>query len=970
MPTPNDEYDAIVRAFRESLARGDRPDLRAVWASCPGGGKELLLELIETELIHEVKARRSPRIYDEYPSSFPELTAQELDAFHDLVHRHERILGRPLREQITDALSPASDFPWIPGYQVIRLIARGALGDVWLAKNLELGREEALKIQQAGDLAGPRLDEVQACAILERPNLCRIYRAFEWGDKLVIAFEYVDGLTLQQWKKSTARRPSQEVARLLAPIAEALAYVHEKGWSHGDVKPGNVLLRKSDNSPVLIDLGFARRLDARPDARRMIRGTPQFMAPEQAAGQPASVATDVYSLGATFYDLIRGCPPFDGKTPREVLARLEKESPELPGELGTDVRAILAFALARNPRDRYGSAGALAEDLRLHAAGNLPRHAPVGLLRTVAHRVRQHRLEVIFGAIVGAVLVVAVCLAFYLENTWDTDRKQDQVRRSLNEALSRDKLKGADKDQIERWLAELDTFDRASADRERERYLDRLVRLHDPAPEPLTRDDLERIERLLTSAPGGRQGVRRWSVSPQRWVKFLERAAPYTSRTSLYFFLRRDPERLANLERAARIQPWLAPDPDVVGVQMELICAAMHDGRYDRAWEVAEKVLSQPSVPPTWRMSILRYYVWIAIRRGTNDHLRAAENRVEQVIRSGEKVAAFMEVERARLQLAQGFRSEARQTLEIVQQKVRAGKLPVHFDVVADSGATGEVLYENVPALSVLEGALLLGLLEEQQGEASKARETWRWAYDKVRRQQMACCYQATLLGSLGETIEEEDAAKTVKFTLDDAKIQGLPPELMNNLRLVFDQPAEAKQDHPARVARKVVTLCLRRAWTSTHGREFACKFADRRLPFAEYATAHVRLWLFEGLRIAVIGLAARPEMLSDEEGKLLWNLVQEIERYYQGGDLTDRQLLELLALGFQGGSVEALRAIAKGELSSLLGPLAYVLSRQHRLNLTEGDREADRFLEEARRQADPRRDQPLELLQAVLNKK
>jgi WD40 repeat protein len=300
----------------------------------------------------------------------------------------------------------------LDGWQVghfwlIRRLGSGGYGIVYLAEDQRLGRQVALKVPRP-ELLGSAvvrrrfLREARAAAGLDHPNLVPLYEAGEAGPYCYIASAYCEGPTLATWLRGRAEPiPPAGAAQLIATLADAVQHAHERGVLHRDIKPANVLLARNgeeSSSPVspdpcsllpkLTDFGLAKLSESWPERTLLgggegdeatrtgtVMGTPQYMAPEQAQGRTAEIgaATDTYALGAMLYEVLVGQPPFRGGTDLDTLRLVLHEEPEAPARLRRDVprdlEAICLRCLEKEPRRRYPSARALAEDLRRFLSG-------------------------------------------------------------------------------------------------------------------------------------------------------------------------------------------------------------------------------------------------------------------------------------------------------------------------------------------------------------------------------------------------------------------------------------------------------------------------------------------------------------------------------------------------------------------------------------------------------------------------
>jgi WD40 repeat protein len=273
---------------------------------------------------------------------------------------------------VPTAASP--HWPTVPGYQILGELGRGGMGVVYKARQVSLGRLVALKMILAGDCAGTEelarfRAEVEAVARLQHPNLVQVYEVGERDGRPYFAMEFVDGGSLDGRAGGRPQSPKW-AAQMVETLARAIHTVHQRGIVHRDLKPGNVLLT-ADGAPKVADFGLAKRLDAEgPTVTGDILGTPSYMPPEQAAGRTREIgpAADVYSLGAILYELLTGRPPFDGETPWETVNRITSEEAVTPRRLQPriprDLETICLKCLQKEPRKRYVSARALADDLR------------------------------------------------------------------------------------------------------------------------------------------------------------------------------------------------------------------------------------------------------------------------------------------------------------------------------------------------------------------------------------------------------------------------------------------------------------------------------------------------------------------------------------------------------------------------------------------------------------------------------
>ncbi|MCU0304259.1 MAG: serine/threonine-protein kinase [Thermoanaerobaculales bacterium] len=324
-------------------------------------------------------------------------------------------------------------------YEIEGELGRGGMGRVMVGRDRRLGRTVAVKELLAGTVSGLRtrfIREALLTSRLQHPAIVPVYEAGRWPEgEPFYAMKLVEGRTLDELLRG-ARDLSGRLALLphLITVAEAVAFAHDRRVVHRDLKPSNVLVGDFGET-VVVDWGLARDLggtedeagddaeaavaDRVPDDRTVagtILGTPHFMAPEQARGEPVDERADVWALGAMLYFLLAGAPPHAGSSGREALVAaadgevepVERLAPAAPPELV----AVVAKAMASARDDRYPDAGALAADLRRFATGQLVsvhRYTTGELLRRF---VRRHRAEVVVATVLTAVLVLAVVVGF------------------------------------------------------------------------------------------------------------------------------------------------------------------------------------------------------------------------------------------------------------------------------------------------------------------------------------------------------------------------------------------------------------------------------------------------------------------------------------------------------------------------------------------------------------------------------
>src|SRR6266478_5016162 len=273
-------------------------------------------------------------------------------------------------------------------YELLDVIGRGGQGVVYRARQKSLNRIVALKViglaHWATEAHVKRFRmEAEAAAHLDDPRIVPIYEIGERDGACYFSMKFIEGGQLDKIIASEVM-PLRKAAELMAKLARTVHYAHEHGILHRDIKPGNIMVDRK-GEPHLTDFGLARLVETESTVTRTLEvlGTPSYMAPEQAAGNKARLtsATDVYGLGAVFYQLLTGHPPFAGGTTFETVRLVLDTGPRQPRllnpKIDRDLNTICLKCLEKDPKRRYASALALAEDLERWL-----KHEPIRARRT------------------------------------------------------------------------------------------------------------------------------------------------------------------------------------------------------------------------------------------------------------------------------------------------------------------------------------------------------------------------------------------------------------------------------------------------------------------------------------------------------------------------------------------------------------------------------------------------------------
>jgi eukaryotic-like serine/threonine-protein kinase len=414
------QANAGCNAFDAEWHAGRRPRLEDFLGDAAGPVRSYLLrELLRVELEYRRRRGEAPR-QEEYLPRFSEYGSLIEAVFQGAASATEPSLS------CTEPVSPNGQadglpLPAVPGYETVRELGRGAMGVVYEARQLALGRRVALKVILAGAHAGPDerrrfRGEAEAIARLVHPHIVQVHEVGEHRGLPYFSLEFCPGGSLEKKLQGTPL-PAQEAAALVARLAGAMHAAHERGIVHRDLKPANVLLAE-DGTPKLSDFGLAKRLDVTGQTpNSAILGTPSYMAPEQAAGKVPEVgpAADVYALGAILYELLTGRPPFKAATPLDTILQVLADEPVPPTQLlpatPRDLETVCLKCLEKDPARRYGSAQELAEDLECWLAGKPIQARPVRAWERALKWLRRHPAR-------GALAAVSVAAVLALLGGW------------------------------------------------------------------------------------------------------------------------------------------------------------------------------------------------------------------------------------------------------------------------------------------------------------------------------------------------------------------------------------------------------------------------------------------------------------------------------------------------------------------------------------------------------------------------
>jgi WD40 repeat protein len=367
------------------------------------------------------------------PPDPPELLLARLDPtardwLLRLVDRQRRRLQAPTTPlngsgDVTLPHVPAADrpLPAVPGYELLGELGRGGMGVVYKARQTGLDRVVALKMILAGSHADhAQLQrfraEARTVARLHHPNIVQIYEVGEQAGLPFLALEFIEEGSLDKKMAGVPRSP-REAAEVVRTLARAVQHAHEQGVVHRDLKPANVLVGQGGVLKIG-DFGLAKKVDQTGQTvSGTIIGTPEYMAPEQAAGRVHDVGpwSDVYALGVILYELLTGRPPFRADSLAGTLQQVIGAEPVSPRtfapRLPRDLETICLKCLEKEPRQRYPGAAGLADDLELFLAHRPIAARPVGFLARAWRWTRRNPVVAALASGVAALVVVALAVS-------------------------------------------------------------------------------------------------------------------------------------------------------------------------------------------------------------------------------------------------------------------------------------------------------------------------------------------------------------------------------------------------------------------------------------------------------------------------------------------------------------------------------------------------------------------------------
>ena len=388
-------------------------------------------------LIREARERKKDNAA---PDSIKEGEPQSSSGEHPSFEVQQDVLDATLKVDYPDSIPEF--IPRFGRYENLHLLGQGGMAIVYKAFDPSLGRSVALKFlkREEPHYLKRFLMEARLQAKLNHENICRVYEVGQAEEKAYIAMQYIEGETL---KELAPKLTILEKAIILKHVADAVQEAHRAGLIHRDLKPVNILVERTDDGewiPYVLDFGIARHVEGSDmTATGLILGTPWYMSPEQASGTgELDHRTDVYSLGATMYEVFSGRMPFEAGSAPEILFKvmiqdpvpLQQRIPSIP----VDLQTIVMKCMEKEPARRYQSAKTVAEELDRFINGDPIQARPTGIFSRTFRRARKNRAFSV--TVVVGVLVIGALVALGIHGRWKA-QKQTEIAQRFGQQIAK-----------------------------------------------------------------------------------------------------------------------------------------------------------------------------------------------------------------------------------------------------------------------------------------------------------------------------------------------------------------------------------------------------------------------------------------------------------------------------------------------------------------------------------------------------
>ncbi len=476
------QLDELCDRYERELQRGDAPDLLTILSPFQADHRQVAFEQLFVLLVDYSKRGLVPcdvaailEVFPEYASIIRELIASDASPSPAASGYEKTIDSKPAvpRQTATDPDNNHSDsaheqtlagsdvtvgdfrsssrrIRYFGDYELVDEIARGGMGIVYRAIQKSLNRPVALKMILSGELAGRDeitrfRSEAEAAANLDHPNIVPIFEIGQHEDQHYFSMGLVDGPSLSD-RLREGPLDASEACRIVARVAKAIDYAHSKGVIHRDLKPGNILI-DADGEPHITDFGLAKQLHGAAELTTtgQVIGTPAYMPPEQARGDLTGIGptSDIYSLGAILYATLSGRPPHSAGSAVETLRQVIEVEPlgvrSLNPSIAKDLETLCSRCLAKEPRQRFSTAGELADELNRFLRGEPIQSRPVSTLERSWRWAKRHpSMASLSSAVVllTSTLAIAGPLAAVRQSQLRRDAQHNEQRAMASERKS------------------------------------------------------------------------------------------------------------------------------------------------------------------------------------------------------------------------------------------------------------------------------------------------------------------------------------------------------------------------------------------------------------------------------------------------------------------------------------------------------------------------------------------------------